>query len=102
MILYNTTFHHDVAITNDLLSWLRSDFIPRASAFGFTDPMLSRIIMPQGEDEVEAYALGLKCTDTDIINRWESTDGAVLLSAMFDWWGEKALAFSTPMQLLDL
>ncbi len=102
MILYNTTFHHAPDITADLLNWLRAAFIPCALDFGFSEPQLTRVILPPTDEAAEAYALSFKCSDCDFIHKWESSDGAELLSDMFQRWGEYALAFSTPMEILEL
>lgn len=101
MILYNTTFHIDSAIDSDFTEWLKSRFITDASTSGFVSPMLTRLLN-QVEPGCNSYALHLCADDISIIEKWEADKRLKLMQEMFGTWGERALAFSTPMEVVDL
>lgn len=101
MILYNTTFHIDRSIRSDFMAWVKERFIPEAvKDHALSDPMLTRILTVV-EPDAETFALHLYADDRADVDRWERTSGQALLSEMFKRWGERALAFSTPMEILD-
>lgn len=101
MILYNTTFHIDSMIDRDFTKWLKSRFIIDASVFGFVSPMVTRLLN-QVEPGCNSYALHLYAEDISTIEKWEAEGRVKLMQEMFGFWGERALAFSTPMEVVDL
>lgn len=101
MILYNTTFHLDSAIESDFLAWLQNEFIPVATRSGMTDPLLCRL-----SDHIEpgcaAFALHLYAPSADEVDRWRSGAQGRLMTDMATKWRERALAFSTQMEVISL
>lgn len=101
MILYNTTFHIDSAIDREFTDWLKSRFIADALSFGFVKPMVTRLIN-QVEPGCNSYALHLNANDISTVEKWEADSKMKLMQEMFGVWGERALAFSTPMEIVEL
>ncbi len=101
MILYNTSFHIDSTIESDFLSWLKSAVIEQSLANGFHSPVLSRLLTAV-EPGCSSFALHFQADDQSVVERWESEGRRKIMEDMFNRWGERALAFSTPMEILDL
>lgn len=101
MILYNTTFHVDEKAERDFVCWLKSDFMPRAAKDGLINPMLARLV-----DNVElgcsTYALHLEAASMAVIGQWESAGRRKLIEEIFARWQYGVLAFSTPMEKIEL
>lgn len=101
MILYNTTFHIESSIDESFFDWIKARFIPAAMSSGFVNPMLMRLI-DRVEPGCTSYALHLYADNMDYIARWEHGVKNELVEEMMCKWGERALAFSTPMEVVEL
>lgn len=101
MILFNTTFHLDATIEPEFLTWLRIEFIPAAISSGLNKPLLCRIV-----DNIEpgcaAFALQFFADSMSEIDEWRAGRLCELIAAMLTRWKERALAFSTPMEVVNL
>lgn len=101
MILFNTTFHLDATIEPEFLTWLKVEFIPAAITAGFDKPLLSRII-----DNIElgcaAFALQFFAPSMSEVNDWRAGRLCELIATMSTRWKDRALAFSTPMEIVNL
>lgn len=101
MILYNTTFHIDSAIDSDFIAWLKKNFIAAATDHGFERAMLTRLI-DRVEPGCTSYALHLYADGAELVDRWETDKAQLLMQEMYDKWGERALAFPTAMEVIDI
>ena len=101
MILYNTSFHVDESIENDFLVWLKTEAIESHRTFGMTDPMLAKLLTSVGEG-CSSFALHFHACDHSVVNRWERDGQPGLFAAMNKRWGQRALAVSTTMEVVDL
>ena len=101
MILFNTTFHLDATIQPEFLTWLKLEFIPTAISSGLDKPLLCRIV-----DNIEpgcaAFALQFFVTSMSEVDKWRAGRLCELIAAMSTRWKDCALAFSTPMEVVDL
>ena len=101
MILFNTTFHLDFTIEPDFLAWIREYFIPEALSTGLRQPLLCRLV-DNIEPGCSAFALQFfvdSLTDAEV---WRSNQLHKLLTEMSERWRDRALSFSTPMEVLAL
>lgn len=101
MILYNTTFHIDSAIEDVFIAWLKSRYIGQASTHGFRQPLLTRLIN-QLEPGCTSYALHLRTELPSLVKQWEDGEKISLTQEMFCLWGERALSFSTTMEIIEI
>ncbi|MDE6369537.1 MAG: DUF4286 family protein [Muribaculaceae bacterium] len=101
MILFNTTFHLDATIESEFLTWLKLEFIPAAISSGFEKPLLCRIV-----DNIEpgcaAFALQFFASTMSDVDNWRAGRLCGLIATMSTRWKDRALAFSTPMEVINL
>ena len=100
LILFNTTFHLDSTIESDFLAWIRESFIPAALSAGLKKPLLCRIV-DKIEPGCSAFALQTFIVSVDEADKWRSEYLCKLLAEMSVRWKDRALAFSTPMEVLE-
>lgn len=100
MILYNTTFHIDSSIERDFLDWLREEVAPTACTEGFSEPKLCRLLC-EVQEGCSSFAFQMLADET-IIENWERDKQKQLFGQMFERWGERALFFSTAMEVMNL
>lgn len=100
MILYNTTFHIDSTIEKEFLDWLRYEVAPAACSDGFSEPKLCRLLC-EVQEGCSSFAFQV-LADKTIIENWERDKQQKLFRQMFERWGERALFFSTSMEVMTL
>lgn len=100
MIILNTTFHVAEDEADAVLFWIRKSYIPAALYSGLTDPMLTRIVDSVAEGCV-SFALHLHAADIDAARRWDNGPGAALRAILAKRYGERALTFSTYLEILQ-
>lgn len=105
MFLYNTTFAVDNAIENEVIDWLNSEFIPSAVDeeyfYGIDSkfaPMILRVL--GGEPGVKSIAVHLYLDSIETLKDWYADHGARLFSHIMEKWGEKAVFFSTTLEVM--
>ena len=98
MLLYNTTFGIDRAIEKEFIDWLRSEFIPSATADGeyFTSPALFRV-EAQNEPGATSLALHLRAASRTDIETWYADHGSRLFDELLQRWPSRAVFFSTTL-----
>ena len=97
MHIYNTTFGVDPSLETEFIAWLRSDFIPAATADGeyFTSPELMRVVT--GDPDVITLALHLRAGSTDDIDRWYEDHGSRHFDYIQRKWNGRVVFFSTTL-----
>ena len=100
MHIYNTTFGIDPAVETEFIEWLRSEFIPAATADGeyFSSPELMRVITD--EPGVNSIALHLRAESKDDIARWYEDHGSKHFDFIQRKWNGHVVFFSTTLTLL--
>ncbi len=101
MILLNTTFYIHPSIENDFLSWMKTVYVPSALLAGLSDPELCLLLVEAGED-VSGYALHLRAGDLSEAEAWHDGAGGDVRSGFMSRYGEKALSFSTYMEVIPI
>jgi hypothetical protein len=102
MIVYNTTFHIDNDILDDVLSYLITDFIPGVTAGGFLHQPYLRRILQTNEDAGESYAVQFHVKNIDTLNYWLEKEGNIIHQALIDRFGNKVVGFTTLLEEIDL
>ena len=99
MTILNTTFHVDKSVEVEVLGWIRNSYVKAAEAAGLYAPMLTRILTDTAEGC--AYALHLSADTTESARRWNNGPGAALRRILSGRYGERALTFTTYLEVLE-
>ena len=102
MIVYNTTFHIHKEILADCLVYLKTSYIPRASASGaLRNPYLRRILSSENE-EGESYCVQFHADSMESLNAWMQREGRALQQELVNRYQEKIVGFSTLLEEIAL
>ncbi|MDE7024442.1 MAG: DUF4286 family protein [Paramuribaculum sp.] len=103
MIHLNTTFYVHISVRSVFLDWVRSTYIPEATASGiFTSPHLM-LVEHSVEPDMLTYAVQLKAENALNARRWhDEGHGAVMRSDIMKKHPQKVLFFSSFMDILPL
>jgi hypothetical protein len=102
MIVYNTTFHIDEEVAEEVLSYLRHQFIPDSIADGLLrQPRLLKLNQVNADEGLNV-ALQFDVKDMLTLNRWLSGQGAAVRKAFVNSFGHKVVGFSTVMEEMAL
>ncbi len=96
MILLNITFFMEPPIETDFRSELRRH-LPT------TESQLLKLFPSTAENEPEAvrYALHIHLSDTDALGQWQEVHLPTLLQSLQKKFGERLMAFATPMETIE-
>lgn len=99
--LVNTTFFADEDLSNELLEWLRADYIAAINASGiFAEPLLLEITAHR-EPGTVSYAVQALGLDDDKAAEWSDSNGARLACDAAARWAGRVLCFTTIMNVID-
>ncbi len=100
MHIYNITFGVEPEIEDELIGWLRSEFIPASTADGeyFTAPELMRVL--NNELQVNSLALHMRADNLDDIAKWYEDHGAALFDYAQKRWNGRVVFFTTTLSLI--
>ena len=102
MIVYNTTFHIEKEHEHAAISYLKSEFIPKAIASGFLHhPHLFKI-MHDSEDEGVNVSVQFHVKNIDTLNYWLQQEGRFLHQALVAKFGSSVAGFSTLLEEIAL
>ena len=102
MIIYNITFHIDQEILAEALSFLKKDYLPKASAGGFLlNPCLRRVHTPSGENEGESYCVQFHVKNRETLNYWLENEGNSIHKVLVGRFGHKMAGFTTLLDEID-
>jgi hypothetical protein len=101
MIIYNTTYHIDKQILEEVLRYLKEIYIPQAVESGFLQsPHLSRV-MNTPEEEGTGIALQFHVKNQETLHYWLEHEGRSYHQQLSKKFGEKILGFVTLLEELD-
>ena len=101
MILINTTFHIHCSLRPDFVKWLRERYEPEATRSGVvSNPKAMRVLGGNDADGM-SFASQLECASLSDAKKWHDGEGAVLREEMHRLWGDKALFFTTYLEVID-
>ncbi len=100
MIVYNITFHIDDSVLENYLSFLKDEYIPRATLSGsFFNPRLCKILSSSG-DGSSSYSLQFNVENHDILNHWRENEEILLHNQIVNRFADKVLGFVTLLEEL--
>lgn len=102
MIIYNTTYHVADEVQAEFIAWLRSEYVPRATAERLLlVPQLTRIIGSE-RDGGASFALQFRAMSVNSLEIWHHNTGNELAKDLTRRFGNKVVGFSTLMEKLDV
>ena len=100
MLIYNTTFHVDMADARNFVIWLNECYIPEAEKTGdLKNPHILRILSHKEQDS-ECFSLQWEVADSTALHRWHVAVGGKLNEEMMKIFKDKVLGFPTLMEVI--
>lgn len=102
MIYYNITSRLDLNIENDWVKWMQETHIPEIlNTKYFTEAKLLKISLDENESQC-TYAVQLLCPSKSLLDNYIKNKAYPLKEKSFRLFGEKALSFSTKLEMISL
>lgn len=103
MHIYNITFTLEKELEQEIISWLREEFIPRSVTadgeyFGSAELLRVGHTLEPG---TASLALHLRTDDAANIDDWYADRGCVLFDAMLKRWPERVVYFPTLLEVIE-
>ncbi|MDD6209874.1 MAG: DUF4286 family protein [Bacteroidales bacterium] len=100
MIVFNTTYHIEKEIEEEVLRYITGVYIPAVIDSGrLSEPRLCRILGASDEDEGgESYSLQFEAGSIDELEEWYAEQGLALHKALISHFGDRVAAFATLLQ----
>lgn len=104
MYLYNTTFAVESDLENEVVEWIKKDFIPSATEDEYfldnpgASPHILRVL--GGEPGVTSLAVHLFTESIEDIEKWYSDHGSRLFGSVIERWQSRVMFFSTTLEVL--
>lgn len=100
MLIYNTTFHVEMADARNLVIWLHECYIPEAEKSGeLSNPRILRILSHKEQDS-ECFSLQWEVEDSAALHRWHTQVGAHLNEELKRTFKDKVIGFPTLMEVI--
>ena len=100
MLIYNTTFHVEMADACNFVIWLRECYIPEAEKSGeLKNPRILRILSHKEQDS-ECFSLQWEVEDSAVLHRWHTKVGAHLNGELKKTFKDKVIGFPTLMEVI--
>lgn len=99
-VLVNTTFFIRTTESNRFMEWMECHALPIAKATNSEhEPLITRLLDNPGEDIV-GYAMQMQFQSLSEARQWHASHGDVLLARIHDIFADKALYFTTFMDII--
>lgn len=102
MIVYNTTFHLEKEIHDECLDYLKTNYIPAATASGFLQSPLLLRVMHTAEEEGFSYSVQFRVKNADTLQYWLEKEGSALQGALVNRFGHQIAGFTTLLEEVEL
>lgn len=100
MVIVNTTFCLHPEIKDEVLSWIKSSYIPSAKKCGAESEMLTRVLV-DAPDGTLSYALHITFPTLEQAQKWNGGVGDSLRHILAQRYGERALTFHTLLEIMN-
>lgn len=100
MIIYNTTFHVEVADAKNFVIYLHESYIPSAEKSGILKNARLTRILSHKEDSSECFSLQFEVEDTAKLHKWYSESGNKMNEDMMKTFKDKVIGFPTLMEVI--
>jgi len=101
MIVYNTTFHIEKSVADEVIIYFKNIYMPQAAASGFLlSPRMRRIIM-EDESEGVSYSIQFHVKNADTLNFWLESEGRAMQKSLVAKFGHNVNGFTTLLEEID-
>lgn len=103
MYIYNTTFGIEPSVKDDVMNWLRTEFIPSGDGIPGEDTYIFRpeiLRIMNGEPGIVSLAVHFRVDSLEDIDHWYADHGSRLFSYVNERWNGKVVFFSTTLEIL--
>lgn len=102
MIVFNTTYHVEDSVHDEVIAYFKKEFIPNAIKTGLLrDPHLF-FIHSQHEERGKSYSLQFRARDLETLERWMIDEGEKMEAALISRFGNQACGFMTLLEEIEL
>lgn len=102
MIVFNTTYHVDDRIHDEVIEYFKKEFIPQAIETGLLREPRLFLIHAQYEENGKSYSLQFRAKDLETLEQWMEEESPILQADLFKRFGEKACGFMTLLEEISL
>lgn len=103
MIQLNITFYVHISVRDGFLEWVRTTFIPEATAGGVVRDARLMLVEHQVEPDALTYAVQFVADEAAAARLWHDEGrGAAMLRSIVERHTQKVLFFSSFMDILPL
>lgn len=101
MLIYNTTYQVNFDDARNFVIWVHQAYIPKALASGrLSKPRLCKILSHHDEDS-ECFSLQFEVENSAVLHEWYTQCGAALHAELLKLFKDKAVGFSTLMEIIE-
>lgn len=103
MVIVNTTFVMHPDVSNDVLAWIKSAYLASAIYCGaFAEHTFIAKILADISPDTISYAVHVGFEDKESAQKWCEGVGASLRRKLSERWGERAVAFHTYLEQVEI
>lgn len=100
MLIYNTTYHVEMADVRNFVIWLNEYYIPEAEKSGeLKNPRILRILSHKEQDS-ECFSVQWEVADSATLHHWHTLCGAHLNEELMKTFKDKVIGFPTLMEVI--
>ena len=101
MLIYNTTYHVELADARNFVIWLHECYIPEAEKSGeLKNPRVLRILSHKEQDS-ECFSVQWEVADSAVLHRWHTQTGARLNEELMKTFKDRVIGFPTLMEVIE-
>lgn len=98
MILFNTTYHVDDSVHDEVIQYFKEEFIPKAIASNMLREPHFFLVHAQYEENGRSYSLQFRAKDLETLEKWMMEEGEKLQTELVTRFGNKACGFMTLLE----
>lgn len=102
MIVFNTTYHVDDSVHDEVIKYFKEEFIPKAVETGLLREPHLYLIHAQHEESGQSYSLQFRAKNLETLEKWMLEEGEKLQGALISRFGNKACGFMTFLEEVQI
>lgn len=102
MLIVNTTYHISETIEEEWKKWVLEEYVPMVIVPGILKQPRFHHLLIENEPGHQSYALQFEVKDLDSLEFWFKNHGSEMQKSLSDRFHEKALGFTTIMEVIDI
>ena len=102
MIVFNTTYHVDASVHDEVIKYFKEEFIPQAIHTKLLREPHLFLIHAQHEESGTSYSLQFRAKDLETLEKWMMEEGEQLEKVLISRFGNKACGFMTLLEEVEI